>query len=48
MELLKAQHSASQTFKRGKSPQFEQKSRPPSRNPSQANQSNRDKEISSL
>ena len=47
-EQLKAQHSARQTFERGKSTQHKQNSRPPSRNPSQTNQSDSDKEISYL
>ena len=47
-EQLKAQCLAKQTFKREKSPKREQYSRPPSRNPSQTNQSDRDKEISRI
>ena len=47
-EQLKAQHPARQTFKREKSPQRDQNSRPPSRNSSQTNQSDCDKEISRL
>ena len=47
-EELKAQTPARQTIKKGKSPQREQNSRSPSRNPSQTNQSDRNKEISRL
>ena len=47
-EQLKAQRPERQIFKRRKSLQKEQNSRPPSRNPSQTNQSDRDKEISPL
>ena len=47
-EQLKAQRPERQIFKRRKSLQKEQNSRPPPRNPSQTNQSDREKEISPL
>ena len=45
---IKSAKPARQTIKKGKSPQRKQNSRSPSRNPSQTNQSDRNKEISRL